>query len=385
MCRFFCCCCPCISSKPTVEPIPEPIILKPTYKRDNDEFKQWIQIIKLLSENMKLHNYISSCLIDFKNDISMKNCIEKAPCETLLEKIFAVFLLTKKTELNSQETAKMFAKLCSFIKVESKIIHGYAKNGRQSLTEKNHFWNAFEYKNLFYYVDVKWAKEKSSNYYFMTPPEIFVESHFSLDFFLHKQITFHEFENLHQNELEFHVIGLKHVQPIRGSIINCYSNPFYFEYTCDDSVELTAKLYINEYQVENGVVIQTDMSSKPFKYCVFFFLNDKDKTYTLDLFGKSEYFKTKKLLSRYYLKKLADVFPTDLPKYNLISDSIKCLSHDCLLVKSSDNMTNFEFSMPLNTKMFGVLKNLDEKQQVDLPVIAQYIKKESKFMVIISR
>jgi hypothetical protein len=91
--------------------------------------------------------------------------------------------------------ARLFTLLCNQAGIPSMIITGFGKTGNGKSSSKfhsNHFWNAVFIDSNWHLLDVTWASGYVSyrgdefirhfdDYYFLTPPRLFLEDHFPDD------------------------------------------------------------------------------------------------------------------------------------------------------------------------------------------------------------
>jgi len=89
--------------------------------------------------------------------------------------------------------ARLFSTLCSYAGIKSEVITGYAKTGFGSdKFRSNHTWNAVYIDSAWQLLDVTWASgyvtygndrfiKNYDEYYFMTPPQQFVKTHYPED------------------------------------------------------------------------------------------------------------------------------------------------------------------------------------------------------------
>ncbi|HPF11599.1 MAG TPA: transglutaminase domain-containing protein [Flavobacteriaceae bacterium] len=105
--------------------------------------------------------------------------------------------------------AFVFEKLCELEGIENYIVRGDTKTQTKDIGrefQKNHMWNAVRVDGTWQLFDATWGAGKfrgkfipeASYYYFKTPPEAFIKSHYpemEEDTFLKRPVSFHEFTN----------------------------------------------------------------------------------------------------------------------------------------------------------------------------------------------
>lgn len=374
------------------------VIVKAKRPDDEQERQQWIENHKNLEKNMSIQKFLKSKTRTNFNDFgSQITHLKSAPVSTVSEKAYLIFKWLKENDSTKKfsfgqscQLAEEFQQYCQALEIESMVVKGFAKyDNIQSgfrFVEKNHAWNAFMFNGLWYYVDVAWAitKQKvsaSADYWFMTPPNIFLETHYSEEFFLHKKCDMAEFEQMHANQLEYHILGLKS-KNFAKSIVQCFSNPFFIEFTCVQSVNLDA-IVVNQQgkRLKYMTLVQTEKCDNLYKYCVIFWIEKvEENAYTLRLVEKR---KNNPIdLSKYSLEFLNDQFSNNLPKYNLKFDSnIALTSHQTLVLDCVLNYLNIEFMAPRSTSIIGILENLDQTKKVDVTKMGQTSFDGKKLMV----
>jgi hypothetical protein len=109
-----------------------------------------------------------------------------------LDERVAYSVLRKKTAL-CNGYARLFKTLCDYAGIPSEIITGYARtNMGSSKFRSNHTWNAVYIDSAWHLLDVTWASgflsyrgnafiKEFNEYYFLTPPEQLIQSHYPED------------------------------------------------------------------------------------------------------------------------------------------------------------------------------------------------------------
>ncbi|HLY69121.1 MAG TPA: transglutaminase domain-containing protein [Puia sp.] len=91
--------------------------------------------------------------------------------------------------------ARLFKTLCDYAGIQSVLITGYARseiNHFNTRFSSNHYWNAVYVDSAWHLLDVTWASgyftytsdefvKYFDDYYFFTPPELFIKDHFPDD------------------------------------------------------------------------------------------------------------------------------------------------------------------------------------------------------------
>lgn len=384
----FCCC----NDKEITE---EKIIASKETKElpsNEEQRKNWKNLLGELEKNENLISHLN-LISNFVSLSSQVEYLRKKKTEKIIEKVFLIFSWLKKSYEDKKlsfklscQVAGQFVQLCKEFNINSIVIKGFAKddnfiNGKRIL-ENNHAWNAFEFDGIWYYVDVLWAatKQRSSNhanYWFMTPRYIFEETHYSDDFPQKNRLNFNEFIQMHVNQLEYHILGLK-CKNFPFSIVHCHTKPFYIEFTSKESVNLHAFLKNSDIEQKNRVIVQKENLKEEYKYCVIFYLEKIQDKQTLVLKCNN----LKADLTTYTVVLDEDHLPDDLPKYKLKFESdIELTSHQTLVLTSTLDFLNIEFSLPESITIEGTMKNLDNSREADLTMTAQTIRDDRKFVV----
>jgi transglutaminase/protease-like cytokinesis protein 3 len=135
--------------------------------------------------------------------------------------------------------ARLFSYMLRLCEIESKVVMGYSRTDLETfnLTETNHDWNVVKIENDWYLFDVTWAwnrtKNKLSDFYFRTSPEIFILNHFPIEqkwTLLHSTFTLEDYLNFPLYNPIFHKIGFTKEVSKKG----------YFE-AKDDTVSIDLK------------------------------------------------------------------------------------------------------------------------------------------------
>lgn len=112
------------------------------------------------------------------------------------------------------------------------------------------------------------------------------DTHFTEGSSINQKFDINEFEEMHANQLEYHILGLK-CRNFSNSVIECFSNPFYVEFTSKEFVDLNVVLKNDKNLTEKNVaLIQKEKCKNEYKYCVIFYVNKKESRYPLSLFNK---------------------------------------------------------------------------------------------------
>ncbi|HEX4372282.1 MAG TPA: transglutaminase domain-containing protein [Puia sp.] len=91
--------------------------------------------------------------------------------------------------------ARLFKTLCDYAGIQSVLITGYARGDINHFNPRfnsNHYWNAVYIDSAWHLIDVTWASgyftyysdefvKSFDDYYFFTPPELFIKDHFPDD------------------------------------------------------------------------------------------------------------------------------------------------------------------------------------------------------------
>lgn len=84
--------------------------------------------------------------------------------------------------------SNLFKYMLDYCNIENKVIDGYGRNSLKTLfvNKPNHTWNSVKLNGKWYLFDVTWARDtlnkKVDYFYFKTDPNIFILSHYPLDY-----------------------------------------------------------------------------------------------------------------------------------------------------------------------------------------------------------
>jgi hypothetical protein len=360
---------------------------------DSDETKynvnEWKQLIDKLTKDKNLNDYCLSKGIANFNDLNeLAQFLKDSPAKNETEKAWSVYIwiaknieydfeLFKKGSYQNENDpenviksgkcvcegyAQLYQRLCQKLDLECVRIGGYSKAFSHKIGQipkNDHAWNAVKIDDKWQYVESTWAAGYLKNnsftkqfqpYYFATPPQIFIESHYFQPFQLQKKkITLEEFVRLPMNKLSFHLNGLKCLN-FNTSEINTNKNPFFIEYSSPKETLLLAELLdeTNGEKIKNAIFIQRDLD---LKYALIVFVPEVTKSYILELYARNSNNKSENtytLASQYLIRKTSDANESYLPEYNMVFDpyDIKCLSHESLVVNEKRNPCLIEFDVP---------------------------------------
>ncbi|RNA32389.1 Kyphoscoliosis [Brachionus plicatilis] len=391
-------------------------------QKERFEINEWIEIIDFLSSKKDLESYVFS--IKKSKVITVQGLAEyinHGPARSNLEKYWMIFLwITENIAYNTlgyrsgnlgnnsadyvfqsglavcEGFSNLFSAICEFIGLECIWISGFAKGDGYKIGDTfdntNHAWNVIKVEGKFYYVDSTWScrhnnydtTEKDWNpYWFMTPPNIFLESHFSPDIKLHRKSTKEEFERMHFFRLLYHIYGFKSDQ-IESSSIEATSNPFCVEFTSVENCDLLVNLedFVTKSKINDAVILQKDSTHSSFRYCIIIFTESKFRKYGLKIFAK----KSNSQSTSYSLLTELILIPSDkskvktkhemkklIPAYNLtyMENKIKVMSHKRSLIYLDTDKLVMEFEMDKSLEPLFELKTLQTKVVVKDAVLVQ--------------
>jgi hypothetical protein len=84
--------------------------------------------------------------------------------------------------------SNLFRYMLDYCDIENEVIRGYGRNNLKTIfvNKPNHAWNSVKLNGKWYLFDVTWArdtlKKKVDYFYFKTNPNIFILSHYPLDY-----------------------------------------------------------------------------------------------------------------------------------------------------------------------------------------------------------
>jgi transglutaminase/protease-like cytokinesis protein 3 len=234
-------CCCCCFSRNKIE----------SDRNYNENFQhekaKWIGLVTDLNNNDALKRYaLAKNRSHFKSVHALADYLSKGPHKNNLEKAWLIYVwITENIAYDGEGRrhrnygatdaesvlakgksvcngyAELFSQLAARLKIECMKICGYAKGigyeqGTQ-LKDQNHAWNMIKCSDFWWqYVDATWGAgylnsefqfiKRFQPYYFLTPADILIETHFCPSFPLHKKnITLSEFERLDVKGIQFYV------------------------------------------------------------------------------------------------------------------------------------------------------------------------------------
>lgn len=399
--------------------------VKSQYEDLDSQISQWIKTVDTLNNNRDLTGYaLAKGRTEFRNIDDLADYLSNGPHKSAMEKAWLIYVwITNNISYdgegfrdhvygaNDAESvlasgisvcegfAVIFCALAAKLGIECKKISGYSKafgyEIGSKMTKENHAWNAINISNRWYYVESTWGSgylegnyrfiKRFQPYYFLTPPDIFIERHFSKSFQLQKKkITLSQFESLPANQLEFNLLGIKCKSFEMTSQIKAKTRPFLIEYESIQEIAFTTSLteVKSNCVLENVILVQSDYSeaSKKYRYCFIIDLPQANKKYKLELFGKRKVdvepgsTSTYPMLSEYRLIREGDraLDVKDIPKYNLTFDSdIKLVSHHSKLIKAQTRPFLMEFISPHEIVLTTKLTEKKEKRVLENLILAQ--------------
>lgn len=387
---------------------------------DSSEIKAWVKKIEMLSGKKHLESYVfSRKRSDFFNSKELADFINNGPGENDLEKFWMIFLwiteniaydtIGLKSGKNGKNDAdsvirmgfavcegfsNLFCEISNLIGLECVRISGYAKGVGYKLGDTfdstNHAWNVITVENRSFYVDSTWSCRRSNSdnalkdwnpYWFMTPPEIFLESHLSPEFILHPKCTKDEFEKMHFFELLYHIYGFECDQ-IDGSFIKSTSNPAVLELTSAEDCELLVDLvnYETDEKINEAVTIQKDSAKDPSRYCLIIDTSSNRKKYYLNVYArkissKSSHFSllTNLILTQSDKQIQVNQLENLIPAYNLtyLDNKLRLISHKRKIIPLVHDKLIMEFEIDNSLEPLYELKSFDTKEIITDAIIVQ--------------
>ncbi|CAF0861539.1 unnamed protein product [Adineta ricciae] len=193
--------------------------------------------------------------------------------------------------------ASLYHEFCTLLGIQCFEISGFAKNnfvqGFVELKQSPHAWNSVVIDDHTYLVDPTWGAGGRDNevtledFYFLTPPEEFIYSHYCLGTqLLEPEITIDEFLSLPVMKSSYYQFDLNLLSPKQGfNPIN--DNLFKVSVRTPKHVELTASLQIGHEQYPRNLhtLCQRDENNPDIFNC--FFAPPVDGLYNVDIYAKT--------------------------------------------------------------------------------------------------
>jgi len=275
----------------------------------NKKIDEWKNLIKNLTENSTLNNYVLSGKREKLNKISkLKMFLVNSPVKNNIEKLWATFLWISHNidydfksinslELNGDQDAdsvlgsglsicagysNLFSLICESFNIPCISIIGYSKGfgyeiGKTKFKEVDHDWNAVFIDKKWQLVESTWGSGYGNNeegyvrrfqpFWFLTPPEIFIYEHFPQDEkfqFLSQPLTLAEFEKLPNFKIEYFANNIKCLSHSSGVLSDQESLVF----ATPANKEISAKIFNIEKdsnEIKNAILLQRDYRSSNFQ------------------------------------------------------------------------------------------------------------------------
>jgi hypothetical protein len=141
--------------------------------------------------------------------------------------------------------ARLFKTLCDYAGVRAEVVTGYARTNGVSQGGRfrsNHTWNAVYIDSAWHLLDVTWASgyttyadefvKRYDDYYFLTPPEQFIRTHYPDDLqwsLLQNPPTLHEFNNAPFKLSTFVKYRINGYKPTSGIVAAAIGDTLQFE------------------------------------------------------------------------------------------------------------------------------------------------------------
>lgn len=170
--------------------------------------------------------------------------------------------------------AGLFKLLCDKAGINSVIINGWAKTCVESIGasfRENHAWNAVEVNGEWKLLDACWASgqcdravtkftRKYQDFYFFTPPDMFVLNHYPSDsssLFTKKTISKEEFSNYPLPYIPKTHLVIDSFTPAKGNIEAKIGDTLQFELTLNEGIDnfnIMYGSYIAEFTATGGII-----------------------------------------------------------------------------------------------------------------------------------
>lgn len=398
-------------------------------KVQSDEFSfewdtsEWKQQIEKLQTNKKLEQYALSVKRNqFRTINDLIKFLSNSNCRNDLEKAWLVyFWITHNIDYNTEGFrdgeygdnesaavlacgysvcegyANLYEDLSKGLGLKCKKISGYCKGfGYEpgtKFTKQNHAWNAVEINNKWYYVESTWGAGSCTNdfkferkfnpYWFMTPAQIFIHTHYSETLQLqYKKINLHEFEEMPLFDLDFHLFDVQLLSH-ESSLISSPHRELFIEFSAPKQVLLAASLKEKqtEKEISNSVVVQRDARTQNF--CVIALVPEKNKPYKLSIFGKHESNPNMNYtsLTKFLVTRTKDEPNDRIPRYSLeFKPNLRCVSHFGQLVRARTNPLQLNFVSLKQVPLTADLR--DEKNEIIAnAVLLQKLKDKNEYEI----
>jgi hypothetical protein len=148
--------------------------------------------------------------------------------------------------------ARLFKTLCSYAGIHCVLITGYARSDMERVGTKffsNHYWNAVLIDSAWHLIDVTWSSgyftyygsefiKHFDDYYFFTPPDLFIRDHFPDDLqwtLLPDPPAPEEFRHSPFRQRSFVKYNLYSLTPSTGMIIASLGDTLHLEWQTSDA------------------------------------------------------------------------------------------------------------------------------------------------------
>ena len=270
---------------------------------------EWKNLIKNLTENFTLNNYVLSGKRKNLNKISkLKTFLHKSPVENDIQRLWATFLwithnidydfesLKTLEVLGDQDAdsvlnsglsicagySNLFSLLCESFKIPCVSIIGFSKGfgyeiGKTKFEEVDHDWNAVFVDNKWMLIESAWGAGYGNNeegyvrrfqpYWFLTPPEIFIYEHFPQDEkfqFLSQPLTLSQFEKLPNFKIEYFVNDINCLTHSIGVL----SDEETMLFAAPNDKKISVKMFNIEKdirEIKQGIILQRDYRSSNYQ------------------------------------------------------------------------------------------------------------------------
>ena len=274
---------------------------------ENKNFDEWKYLLKNLTENTALNDYVLSSSRKKLNTISkLKKFLLKSPVKNDTERLWSAFLWIthnidydfcglKNDTCGDQDAdsvlksgvsicagySNLFSLLCDSFNIRRVSILGYSKGygyniGKTKFTQIDHDWNAVFIDDKWQLIESTWGAgfgnddegyvRRFQPYWFFTPPEIFIFEHFPEDEkfqFLSKSLSLLDFEMLPNLKIEFFINKIKCLSHSKGVVND--KDIIVFEAPKDKQFSATlVSIEHDSDEIKNSIFLQRDFRTNNF-------------------------------------------------------------------------------------------------------------------------
>ena len=222
-------------------------------KTDREKVKS---IFKWITENISYRTFVRQKKVAHTYKKPPEEPEDTGALKPLNERVAEMVLKRKWAACDGY--SRLFAALCDHAGIRCELIPGYAKNSIDRPGNRfgvNHYWNAVFFDSAWHLLDVTWASgylnwsgdefiRHYDEYYFLTPPELFVRDHYpdDLQWTLLTEMP---------TPKEFRYSPFKQKSFIKYSIISYYPSKGEIEASIGDTIRL--QLEIADAERDNNI------------------------------------------------------------------------------------------------------------------------------------